>query len=127
MTRYFTLGLMLLAGAALGAAAGNGLHAQGKSPGAYAIVEIGEVVDADLLKQLLPKTGPAVKAGGGQFLVRTDKITALVGTAPKRFVIIAFDSTQQAEAWYSSPAQKEVNAMVEKAEKVRSFIVDSAM
>ena len=52
---------------------------------------------------------------------------ARVLMAPKRFVIIAFDSTQQAEAWYSSPAQKEVNAMVEKAGKVRSFIVDSTM
>jgi uncharacterized protein (DUF1330 family) len=81
----------------------------------------------DLLKQLLPKTGPAVKAGGGQFLARSDKITPLVGDPPKRFVIIAFDSVAQAKDWHRSPAQQEVNAMVEKSERVRSFIVDSAM
>ena len=42
-------------------------------------------------------------------------------------MIIAFDSVAQAKDWYSLPAQQEVNAMVEKAEKVRSFIVDRAM
>jgi uncharacterized protein (DUF1330 family) len=127
MDRTITLGVTLIAGAALGAAAISGLQAQAKAPGAYAIVEVSEIVDADLLKQLLPKTGPAVKAGGGQFLARSDKITPLVGDPPKRFVIIAFDSVAQAKDWHRSPAQQEVNAMVEKAERVRSFIVDSAM
>jgi hypothetical protein len=77
MDRTITLGVTLIAGAALGAAAISGLQAQAKAPGAYAIVEVSEIVDADLLKQLLPKTGPAVKAAGGQFLARSDKITPL--------------------------------------------------
>jgi hypothetical protein len=40
MNRSLTLGLGMLLGAALGAAAVNGLHAQGKTPGAYAILDI---------------------------------------------------------------------------------------
>jgi len=127
MSRYIALGLAMVAGAALGAAAVSGLHAQGKVPGAYAILDISEIVDADLLKQIVTKAAPAVKSGGGQYLARTDKITALTGNPPKRAVILAFDSTEQAKAWYSSPAQKEVNAMAEKAIKGRWYVVDSAM
>jgi uncharacterized protein (DUF1330 family) len=46
---------------------------------------------------------------------------------PKRVVILAFDSIDQAKSWYNSPAQQEVNAMDDKAAKRRWYIVDSAM
>ena len=75
-----------------------------KNPAPVAVVNISEVVDA-----------------------RYSQTTPLVGTPPKRYVIIAFDSVAQAKDWYSLPAHQEVNATVEKAEKVRSFIVDRAM
>ena len=127
MSRYLMLGLATLAGAAVGAVAVNGLHAQGKAPGAYAILDISDVVDPDLLKQIVAKAVAPVKAGGGQYLARTDKITSLTGTPPKRIVILAFDSTDQAKAWYDSPAQGEVNAMAAKAIKGRWYVVDSAM
>lgn len=80
MSRYIALGLAMLVGAALGGAAVNGLHAQGKIPGAYAILDISEIVDPDLLKQIVAKAAPPVKAGGGQYLARTEKITGLSGT-----------------------------------------------
>jgi uncharacterized protein (DUF1330 family) len=127
MSRYIAFGLAMLTSAALGAAAVSGLHAQGKVPGVYAILDISEIVDADLLKQIVTKAAPAIKSGGGQYLARTDKITALTGIPPKRAVIVAFDSAEQAKAWYNSPAQKEVNAMAEKAIKGRWYVVDSAM
>ena len=127
MNRPLTLGLGMLIGAALGAAAVGGLHAQGKTPGAYAILDISEIMDADLLKQMGAKAGPAVKAGGGQFLARTENITGLMGTPPKRVVIVSFDNVEQAKAWYKTAAQEEVNAMAGKAIKARWYVVDSAM
>jgi uncharacterized protein (DUF1330 family) len=110
----------------LRAAAVNGLHAQGK-PGAYVIVDITEVTNPDQFKTLLPKAPGAVAAFNGQFLARTEKITALDGTPPKRFVVISFDSVEKAKAWNGSAAQKEVNEIREKSTKSRSFIVDGAM
>jgi uncharacterized protein (DUF1330 family) len=127
MNRSLTLGLGMLLGAALGAAAVNGLHAQGKTPGAYAILDISEVVDAAAMKSIVAKASASVKAGGGEYLARTDKITALNGVPPKRVVILAFDSTDAAKAWYNSPAQQEINAMAEKALKQRWYVVDSTM
>jgi uncharacterized protein (DUF1330 family) len=118
----------MLAGGALGAAAVNGLNAQTKAPGAYAVIDISEITDTDTFtKQLLPKAGPAALGGGGQFVVRTDKITALDGTPPKRFVVIGFDSVEKAKAWDATPAQKEVDALRSKTTKSRSFIVDGSV
>ena len=127
MNRSLTLGLGMLIGAALGGAAAGGLHAQGKTPDAYAILDISEVVDPGLLKQIVVKAAAPVKASGGQYLARTDSITGLLGTPPKRVAILSFDSVEQAKAWYESPAQKEVNAMAAKAIKARWYVAASAM
>jgi uncharacterized protein (DUF1330 family) len=124
MNRLIALGLTLLAGVAIGATAVGGLHAQGK-PGAYAIVDITEITDPDTYKTLLPKAGPAMAGSGGQFIVRTDKITAVTGTPPKRFVVIAFDSLDKAKAWAASPAQQEVDAIRDKSSKSREFFVEA--
>lgn len=126
MMRYVSLGLAMLAGAAL-ATTINGLHAQGKRPGAYAVLDISEVTDPGAIKGIVANAAKTVKAGGGRYLARTDKITALSGTPPKRVVIIAFDSADQAKAWYNSPAQQEINAVADKAIKERWYVVDSAM
>jgi uncharacterized protein (DUF1330 family) len=124
MKIYVTVALSMLAGFSLGAVAIGGLNAQGK-PGAYAIVDISEVTDANVLRQqLLPKAEPAATAAGGRFIARTENIVALTGTPPKRFVIIAFESVDKAKAWDATPAQQEVNALAEKPMKTRRFIVE---
>jgi uncharacterized protein (DUF1330 family) len=126
MKQIITVAIALTAGAFFGAVAVSGLHAQGK-PGAYAVVDISEISDPDTFKTLLPKAGPAMSAFGGQFVARTEKITAVQGTPPKRFVIIGFESVEKAKAWSESPAQKEVDAIRDKSTKSREFIVDGAL
>src|SRR5476651_607927 len=86
MKQYTVLGLAVLAGVAIGATAINGLNAQVKAPGAYAVVDISEVTDPELMKQLGPKAGPAAASAGGHSIVRTDNVVSLDGIAPKRFV-----------------------------------------
>ena len=127
INRHIILSVAMLAGAALGAAAVNGLHAQVKAPGAYAIVDISEITNDADFKTLLPKTGPANAAFGGQFVARTENIVALDGTPPKRFVIISFDSVDKAKAWYNSPAEKEITTINKRSTRSRTFIVDGAM
>ena len=126
MNRHIALGIAMLAGAALGAAAVNGLHAQVKGPGAYAIVDISEMTDANLFRQqLLPKVTPASLASfGGQYIVRTENVTSLDGVPPQRFVVIAFDSMDKAKAWSSAAPQKEVDALRMRSTKSRQFLVE---
>jgi uncharacterized protein (DUF1330 family) len=126
MSRYVTIGFSMLAGAALGAAAIGGLHAQSKGPGAYAIIDLSQINDREsFTQQVLKKAEPIILGGGGKFVTRTEKISALDGTPPQRFVIIAFDNADKAKAWYSSPAWKEIDAARKKFTNSRLFVVDA--
>jgi uncharacterized protein (DUF1330 family) len=123
----YTVALAMLAGVGLGGAAIQGLHAQAKPP-AIVVVDISEVTDTEGWKAVGGRSTAAAAAVfkelGGHYITRTDKITALDGTAPKRFVVIAFDSMEKAQAWKNLPAQKEIDAIRAKTTKSRSFIVE---
>ena len=121
------IGLSMLAGAALGAVAIQGLHAQAKPP-SLVVVDISDITDAEGFKAVGGRSNAAAMAVfkdlGGSYIARTPNITALDGTPPKRFIIIAFPSMEKAQAWKNSPAQKEVDAIRAKTTKSRSFIVE---
>ena len=128
MNHRLALGLTLLAGVAIGAFAVNSLNAQGKPPGAYAVVDISEIMDQKTFDQIPAKATPAsLEALGGKYVIRTNNLTSLDGTAPKRLVVIAFDSVEKAKAWNNSPVQKEINDLRNKSTKSRVFIADGAM
>jgi uncharacterized protein (DUF1330 family) len=126
MNRYMTVGLAMLTGAGIGAAAVNTLHAQNKGPGAYAVVDISEITDANIFRQqLLPKASPAQLATfGGRYVIRAENVAALDGAPPQRFVVIAFDNMEKARAWNAAPAQQEVEALRKKSTKSREFLVN---
>jgi uncharacterized protein (DUF1330 family) len=116
--------LALIGGIALGGATIEGIHAQAKPP-TYVIVALRKINDADGFKTGVVDKAPAAMAGsGGHYVIRTDKITSLDGTPPQRFVLIAFDSVEKAQAWHNSAAQKEVDAARIKTTDSLSFMVD---
>lgn len=127
MKSNYKVAIALVAGTTIGAAAIQGLHAQAKPP-AIVVVDISEITDAEAFKAIGQRTNEAATAVfkdlGGRYIARTAKITALDGTAPQRFVVIAFDSMEKAQTWKNSPAQKEVDAVRMKATKSRSFVVE---
>ena len=57
MDRSIALGLAMLAGMVIGATAVDGLHAQNKAPGAYAVVDLSAINSPDVFKTLPSKTG----------------------------------------------------------------------
>jgi hypothetical protein len=69
MNRYMTLGLSMLAGAALGAAAIQALHAQAKPIG-YAIAQNVVTNEEGYTNEFLPQITKTIEDGGGQFLVQ---------------------------------------------------------
>ncbi len=126
MNRSLSLGLTMLAGVALGAAAITGLNAQTKSP-AYVIINVSKITDPEGFKAVLnsSRASPAgVAALGGRYVIRTTTTAALDGTPPERFVVIAFDSKEKAQAWFDSPETKETNAIRRKTTQSTSFIVE---
>lgn len=125
MNRTVALGLAMLSGGAIGATAISGLHAQGKIPGAYAIVDISAINGPDTFKTLFPIAQKALDEFGGRYVVRTDKINSLDGTPPTRFVVIAFDNMDKAKAWHASAAMKQVDDIRLKSTTSRQFMVES--
>jgi uncharacterized protein (DUF1330 family) len=111
--QYLGLGLGMLAGTLIGAAAVSGLHAQAKPP-VYLVTEI-DVTNPDAYaKEFAPKAQATIKAAGGRFIaiggvagVGAKPVTALQGTPPKRITIQAWDSYDGWVQWgrLSSSAQ----------------------
>lgn len=91
---------------------------------AYAIVDFSEITDPDAYRETMAKAPAAVAAAGGRILVRTDNCIATDGTPPRRFILVAFDSLEQAKAWNASAAMQEINAGRAKATRSRQFLVE---
>jgi uncharacterized protein (DUF1330 family) len=121
MKTCYTVALSMVAGAALGATAIQGLHAQAKPP-VYVVTEI-DVTN--------PKAQAMIKAAGGRQLAiggaggaNAAKLSALDGNAPKRAVVQVWDSMEKIQAWRDSPEWKELRKTGEKYAKFRSFAIE---
>src|SRR4029077_20782204 len=124
MKRSFTVGLAMVAGAALGAAAVEGLHAQAKPP-VYQIVEIDVLNQDAYVSDYAPKAQAAIKAAGGKFLAAGGKTTTIEGDPPKsRIVIQQWDSVEKIAAYRASAAFKDLLPLRDKLAKFRSFTVE---
>jgi uncharacterized protein (DUF1330 family) len=123
MDTKFKIAIALLAGAAIGGAAVQGLHAQA-SPKAYVVTEI-EVINQQAQDAYIPKVGAAIKSSGGTYLARGGKIVALDGgEPPKRVTITVYDSLAKAEASRKTPEWMALSAERNKAIKAKSYAVE---
>lgn len=123
MNPKFKMTLALLVGAALGAAAMEGLHAQAKPP-VYTVTEI-DVHDVDAyVKEYVPVVQPIIKKAGGTLLAASLKVTPMLGTPPKRVAINRWDSLEAAEAMYNSPEYKAAQAIGDKYATFRRYAVE---
>src|SRR6266576_3016593 len=114
MNRHITVGLGMVASAALGATAVQTLHAQTKPP-AYNIAEI-TIKDQDgYNKEYLPLIAKALTDAGGKFLIRGGKTVSFEGAAPApRIVVVQFESLDKLEALYNSALYKNAVAVGDK-------------
>src|SRR5262245_6744132 len=125
MNSKFSIALAVVAGAVVGGAVVQGLHAQVK-PKAYLVTE-SEIIDAAAAASYGPRNQAAQKAAGGTSFRTTGKVTAIVGTAPKRVGLSEWSNTDAVQAWLASERRNELNAERAKAIKIiRQFIVEAA-
>ena len=113
--------ISLIAGAAIGAAAIQGVNAQAKK--VYFISE-SEVIDQGSLPAYEAEVQKAIKAFGGD-LVISGKVISVLGDAPKRVGITEYSSAEKARAWVDSPERKALAPSRDKAIKfTRQYIVE---
>jgi uncharacterized protein (DUF1330 family) len=122
-TRY-TVALSMLAGAALGAGALQGLHAQATPP-IYYVAEI-DVTNMDAYtKEYAPKAQALIKTHGGRILAAGQNVTPIEGEPPKtRVVIQSWDSMAKIQAWRGSAEFKELRKVGDLYAKFRSFTIE---
>ncbi len=126
MNTKFKIALAVIAGAAIGAVAMQGLYAQAK-PKAYTVSEL-ETLDAAAQAAFTQLAQAALKdAGGRTFNTGGGKVVALEGAAPpKRVVINEWDSLEQAQAYYKSKAWNDLAPQRDKAIKtIRRYAVEA--
>ena len=130
MKTRFTVAVSMLAGAALGAVAVQGLHAQAKPP-VYYVAEI-DVTNPDAYgKEYAPKMQALIKSHGGRQLaiggtagVGAKALTAFDGAPPKRAVVQVWDNMEKLQAWRNDPQFKEIRQIGEKYAKFRGFAIE---
>jgi uncharacterized protein (DUF1330 family) len=128
-TRY-TVVASMIAGAAVGGAAVQGLHAQAKPP-IYYVAEI-DVTNPDAYgKEYAPKMQALIKSHGGRQLAvggtagaGARAVTAIDGSAPKRAVVQVWDSMEKIQAWRNDPQFKELRQIGGKYAKFRAYAIE---
>ena len=90
----------------------------------YVVIAIQRITDPEAYKPLPEKGRAAAEAAGGHYLIRTGNIIRLDGVTPERLALIEFDSVEKAQAWYTSPAQKDADAIRSKSTDSLAFIVE---
>lgn len=128
MKSTYKLLVGVLAGVLIGAAGNTAIHGQQvKTPPVYLISEADVITDPSAIREYGAKVHETLKPFNGHyhFVVRGGRTESLDGDAPpKGIVVIAFDSSEQAHAWYSSPAYAAIKPFRLAAVKGRMFIVE---
>jgi uncharacterized protein (DUF1330 family) len=116
--------IAIVVGAALGAAATQGLHAQAKLK-AYSVGEI-QVMGA-MDPGYLPTVRKAIEEGHGHALrTLNGRVVSIEGPPPpKNAAIVEWDSLDDAVAFYKSKAWTDLTPQREKAQKtIRRYVVE---
>jgi uncharacterized protein (DUF1330 family) len=119
-----TAALALLAGAAIGAIAVQGLHAQSKAP-VYVVTET-DITDLDAYqKEYVPIVQAGIKALGGRLVAAGQNFVVLEGPSPgTRVAINQFDSLEAVQAWRASADYKAARKIGDKYAKFRAFAIE---
>ena len=117
MKTWFTIAASMLAGAALGGAAIQALHAQAKPP--VYMIAINEVSNQEgYAKEYVSPAQKSVKDHGGEY-VAAGPGTQVAGNLPHGpVVILRWDSMEALQAWHNSP---DFQAALKIGEKYAKF------
>ena len=93
---------------------------------AYFIADI-DVTDPEGFEEYRRLVAPIVSKYGGKYLVRGGDIETVEGDwAPKRLVVLEFDSRERLKSWHESEDYRPVKAMRHKSAVTNAVMVEGA-
>jgi uncharacterized protein (DUF1330 family) len=124
MHANYKITLAVVAGAALGAAAMQGLHAQDKLK-AYSVTEV-ELLTSEVQSTYLTAARGAIAAAHGRSLrTLAGRVVPIEGSPPQHLALNEWDSVDDAVAFYQSKAWTDLAPQRDKFEKViRRYVVE---
>jgi uncharacterized protein (DUF1330 family) len=131
MKTKYTVALSMLAGISIGAFAIERLHAQAKPP-VYLVTEIDVTNPEAYGKEFAPKAQASIKAAGGRQIAiggaggaGAKGVTTIAGaTAPKRAVLMQWDSMDALMAWYNGAEYQAALKIGEKYATFRRYAIE---
>ncbi len=126
MKTNYKIVLGVLIGSVIGVAGARMIQAQQAKvlPG-YVVAEV-DITDPATFKQYSDKAPGTMAEFNGRYVIRGGKNLSVEGDAPKRFVVIQFDSFEKAKAWEDSPAYQAIKPIRHSSAKSRVFIIEGA-
>jgi len=94
-----------------------------KTPPAYVIAEV-DITEPATFQKYAEKVAETLAPFNARFLVRTSKAQTVEGEAPKRIVMLVFDSAEKARDWYDSPAYQAIKPIRDRSANTRIFIAE---
>ena len=84
-----------------------------------------EIIDTEAYSEFAGKSSAAVAAHGGRMLVRTSDIEAVQGDwAPKRLVVLEFDSLEAAKGYIASAEYAALDDLRRQATRANIVVVE---
>jgi uncharacterized protein (DUF1330 family) len=124
MKTNYKVAIALIAGAAIGGAAIQSLHAQAKPP-VYVVGENSVTNVEAYTKEFVPLARASIKNAGGKSVGASQKVTSLEG-APQtaRVTINVFDSLEKAQAWRTRAEYTAARKIGDKYATFRAYVVE---
>lgn len=92
---------------------------------AYFLVEILEITDAGRYGEYIDAVKSVVEKGGGQYVIRTDRVRPLFGgPAPARIILIKFKDAQSLDACFSSDDYMRIAPLREMSTRSSACVIE---
>lgn len=127
MKSNYKLLVCIVVGILFGAAGNNAIHGQQvKTAPVYLISEADVITDPTGIKEYGGKVLETLTLSTAIIILSFGAVKqkAWMGTPTQGIVVIAFDSSEQAHAWYNSPAYAAIRPIRLAAVKGRMFVVE---
>ncbi len=89
------------------------------------IALIEKVINQQMYKSYLKEVVKIIKLYGGEYIVRSERITKFLGEKPERAIIISFNSMEDAMDCFYSKEHEAIKDLREKSTKSRAFFIEN--
>ena len=91
----------------------------------FFLAEIEQIHDASMYERYLEAVAPIVREHGGEYIIRSDKITPVTGDwSAKRVIVLRFDTVEAMRACFHSEAYRQIAHLRENSTVSKSLLVE---